>query len=239
MGRRDIPSLRSLPRVFVPGCSADEAIDLPKEEVEKLRKVLRLSEGDEIGVLPNDGSILRCEFRVCKAWPKSVEWPNTEPAKSVTLAQALPKGDRIETVIRMGTEIGIAAFVFFAGDRSVVRWDDAKRLEKLRRLQAIAREAAEQSYRLRIPAISFDHDLESVLKQFPDAAVLSEVETVTHPLTAKGARVTLVVGPEGGWSPREVGLIGELGVTLGPRVLRTDTAGPAAAALLLLRGGIE
>jgi len=234
MGGRNLPPLRSLPRIFLPGVSADETIELPKEEVDKLRKVLRLNEGDQIAVLPNDGSLIRCEFRAKQAWPIAVEWPQTEAELNLTIVQALPKADRIETVIRMGTEIGVSRFVFFQADRSVVKWDETKRRERLRRLQSIARESAEQSYRTKLPEITFLNDLADVLQTFPHAVVLSEMEGVQNTLTRGGKEMVLVVGPEGGWSPKELELIGDRGVTLGPRVLRTDTAGPAAAAILLL-----
>jgi 16S rRNA (uracil1498-N3)-methyltransferase len=220
--------------VFVPGANPVDPIELPKEEVDKLRKVLRLAEGDPIAVLPNDGSVIRCEFRDSKAWPKDIERPPTEPDLKVTLAQALPKADRIDTIIRMGTEIGISHFIFFGADRSVVKWDEAKRHERLRRLVVIAREAAEQSFRMIIPTVSFEKDLNAILNNHANAIVLSEVEGVQSKLTRSSDAMTIVVGPEGGWSPRELGLIGDRGVTLGPRVLRTDTAGPAAAAVLLL-----
>lgn len=234
MGRRDLPPVRSLPRVFVPGAEAEGPIELPKEEVEKLRKVLRLAEGDSIAVLPNDGSLIRCEFRARQAWPQSVEWPKTEPELKLTLAQALPKADRIDTIVRMCTEIGVSCFLFFPGDRSVVKWDEAKRHERQRRLQAIAREAAEQSFRTKIPEVAFAQDLADVLAKSPNPIVLSEVEGVETTLKPGGNDMVIVVGPEGGWSPRELALIGDKGVTLGPRVLRTDTAGAVAAALLIL-----
>ena len=234
MGRSDFPPLRSLPRVFVPGASFGAPIELPRDEVEKLRKVLRLAEGDSIAVLPNDGSLIRCEFRARMAHPIGVEWPQTEPAFKITLAQALPKGDRIDTVIHMCTEIGVSQFIFFEADRSVAKWDESKRADRLRRLQALVREAAEQSFRARMPEIGFEKNLETVLAKFPNAMVLSEVEDVEQMLDPRNEDQAIVVGPEGGWSPRELGLIGDRGVTLGPRVLRTDTAGPAAAALLLL-----
>src|SRR5579864_6124448 len=99
MGGRNIPPLRSLPRIFLPVAGAEGPLKLPKEEVEKLRKVLRLSEGDQIAVLPNDGSLIRCEFKAKQAWPIGVEHPNTESELKLTIVQALPKADRIETVI--------------------------------------------------------------------------------------------------------------------------------------------
>lgn len=228
--------LRSLPRVFIEGASSDAPIDLPKAEIEKLRKVLRLESGDEIAVLPNDGSLIRCELKGHSAMPKSVEWPDVEPKRHVTIAQALPKGERLETVLRMGTELGVSRFVVFPAIRSVARWEASRIHEKFRRLRAILTEAAEQSYRARIPEIEWLSSFQDVLKLFPKAVVLSEMESERRSFVerVKGNEVCLVVGPEGGWDPKEVALIVDRGVTLGPLVLRTDTAGVAAACLSLL-----
>lgn len=234
MDRGNLPPLRSLPRVFLPGLDSDqESFELPREEVEKFRKVLRLEEGSHIGVLPDDGSLIRCEFRAKRAWPIAVEHPNTEPLIRVTLIQALPKGDRLDTVLRMGTELGVAEFVLFPAERSVVRWDASKLEDKRRRFGAIIREAAEQSFRSRLPALGWAGGLEEVLARFPGAMVLSELEDVTSVLPPGLQSVAVIVGPEGGWAPREVALIGDRGITLGPLVLRTDTAGIAAVAAIL------
>lgn len=234
MDRSSLPPIRSLPRVFLPDLeTASEFFDLPKEEVDKFRKVLRLEEGSHIAILPNDGTLIRCEFRAKKAWPLEIVTPKTESKIRLTLAQALPKGDRLETVLRMGTELGIVRFVLFAAERSVVRWDAAKLNDRRRRFEAIVREAAEQSYRSRLPAIEFLGGLAEVLETWPTAMVLSELESVSKMLPTHIEEATLVVGPEGGWAPREIALIGQRGITLGPLVLRTDTAGIAAAAAIL------
>lgn len=227
--------LRALPRVFVPGASAEGLIELPKEEIDKLRKVLRLSAGAEIAVLPNDGTIIRCEFTGREAQPKEVAYPNSEPKLRLTLAQALPKGDKLDEIVRACTEIGVAHFVLFPSERTVVRWDDAKKQGRLHRLETIAREAAEVSFRTVLPTFELARDLNDVLSQRPNAVVLSEVEGVAPHLKAEGNELTIVVGPEGGWGNRELETIGTRGVTLGPRVLRVDHAGPAAAAILLLQ----
>jgi 16S rRNA (uracil1498-N3)-methyltransferase len=237
MGSGNIPPLRALPRVFVPDADPQEPIDLPKEEIEKFRKVLRLEEGHQIAVLPNDGSLIRCEFRARQAIPIEQVWPDTEAKLQLKVAQALPKGDRLETVIRMCTEIGVASFLLFESERSVVKWDDKKLADRLRRLGSIAQEAAEQSFRTRIPKIEYVRSLKEVLARHPEAVPLSEVEGLHRPLTQTGDAMTILVGPEGGWAPRELALMGDRGVTLGPRVLRTDTAAPAAAAMLLLNRG--
>jgi len=207
---------------------------LPKEEVDKLRKVLRLSPGAQIAVLPNDGTLVRCEFRNHEALPLEVVHPNTEPSLQLTVAQALPKGDKLDEIVRACTELGVARFVFFPSERTVVRWDEKKTLDRLHRLQTIAREAAEVSFRTKLPVLELAKDLADVLKSLPNAVVLSEVEGLGATLKPTGPEMTIVTGPEGGWSRRELDLIGTRGVTLGPRVLRVDHAAPAAAAILLL-----
>ena len=233
MGSSNFPTLRSLARCFLPGVSAAEPIDLPATEVDKIRKVLRLEQGAQIAILPDDGSIIRCEFRGRQAIPLEVVLCDNEPNQFITIAQALPKGERLETVLRMGTELGVCKFILFPAIRSVVKWDDKKRSDRLKRFQSILCEAAEQSYRTRLPKIEFVDSLKTLLKTYPDAVILSESERATKPLAATGETTTLVVGPEGGWAPEELALIEDRGVTLGPLVLRTDTAGIAAAAALL------
>ncbi len=227
-------NLRSLPRVFVPGAKADGPIELPRGEVDKLCKVLRLLPGAQIAVLPNDGTVIRCTFQTKEAIPLEVVRPHTEPALKLTLAQALPKGDKLNEIVRSCTEIGVSRFVLFHSERSVVKWDEMKTADRVLRLETIAMEAAEVSFRTNLPTIEFLPDLKSVLKRFPLSIVLSEVEGLSPKLAPVGVEMTIVVGPEGGWSPRELKEIGDRGVTLGPRVLRVDHAGAAAAAILLL-----
>ncbi len=227
--------LRSWPRVFVPGASAEDVIELPPEELDKLRKVLRLSPGATIAVLPNDGTLIKCELLPKSAQPLEVFKLDSEPRIQITLAQSLPKGDKLEEIVRACTEIGVTRFILFSSDRTVVKWDEKKTAERVRRLKAVCREAAEVSFRARLPEIELAKDLKDVLAREPKATVLSEAEGLLRNLgEIKDGRITLVVGPEGGWSPPEMALIGDRGVTLGPRVLRVDHAGFAASAALLI-----
>jgi len=226
--------LRSLPRVFIPDASPDGPIDLPPEELTKLRKVLRLSPGADIAVLPGDGTMIHCRLLATTAEPLEVHIPNTEPTLHLTLAQALPKGDKMDEIVRACTEIGVSHFILFPSDRTVVRWDEKKTNDRVKRLQAIAREAAEVCFRTKLPTFEVAGSLTEVMQNRPDAIVLSEVEGEVSSLPKASSPMTIVVGPEGGWSRTELRTIGGRGVTLGPRVLRVDHAGPAAAAILLL-----
>lgn len=226
--------IRALPRVFVPGADVTGTIQLPKEEVEKLRRVLRLSAGAQIAVLPDDGSLVRCEFTGRDAVPIEVFHPQTEAPIQLTIAQSLPKGDKLDEIVRGCTELGVSRFVLFTSDRTVVRWDEKKIEDKLRRLRVIATEACEISFRVKVPTFEVLPDLAAVLKAIPESIVLSEVEGLTNGFRRGRDSETVVVGPEGGWAPKELALIGDRGVTLGPRVLRVDHAAAAAAALLLI-----
>lgn len=223
-----------MPRAFVSGIPEElpGSILLPEEEYSKFYKVLRMKSGDEVALLPGDGRLVRCRLEGHSAVPTEVVRPETEPRVRLTLCLAMPKADKLDESVRMGSELGVTEFVVFPSDRTVVKWDEKKREARLRRLRAIARESAEVSFRTRSPRISLAASLEDVLTEFPSAQVLSEVEGVTRTMQAL-EETALVIGPEGGWSPREVAAIGERAVTLGPRVLRVDTAVAAACALVL------
>lgn len=237
MGRTGAPPIRALTRIFLPGADPSGPMVLPDDEVSKLRKVLRLEQGDQIAILPDDGSLVRCEFRGKEAIPLETVFPDTEPKKRVVLAQALPKADRLDTVVRMATELGVAGFWLFEAERSVVRWDAAKLGAKLRRLRSIVRESAEQCFRSRLPFVEALDGFDDVFRRDPQTIVLSEVEgpmpTLREAAESRDT-MTLAVGPEGGWSPPELEKIGPRGATMGKLVLRTDTAGPAALAAVLL-----
>lgn len=228
--------LRSLPRTFWEGFPHETGLRLPDPELNKLRKVLRLGTGDPIAILPNDGSIWQCELKGFEAVPKFQYFPDTEPAIHLTMIQALPKGDKLEEIIRSSVGLGVSKYVVFPSDRTVVRWDDQKVESRLARLRAIIREEAEVTYRMRLPELVHIGCLAEVFESWPDAEVLSESELESQPLEAKPAQNerSIVVGPEGGWSETELSAIGNRGRTLGPRVLRVQHAGPAAAALILL-----
>lgn len=238
---KDLP-LRALPRVFIPGADLTEPIELPAEEVDKLHKVLRMKTGDPLAVLPNDGSLWVCKLDGKRAIPQRQEWPETEPVITLALAQALPKGDRLDTILRMGTEIGVSRFILFHAERSIVRWESQKFEAKLKRLRTIVRESAEQSFRCILPTVEVYDSLLDLVEVEKDAVALSEQEGLTKTLweaalerIQRGDKaITLIVGPEGGWSKGEQLTIADKSVTMGPLVLRTDTAGPAAAAVVLM-----
>ncbi|MER6140296.1 16S rRNA (uracil(1498)-N(3))-methyltransferase [Streptomyces sparsogenes] len=169
----------------------------------------------------------------------------TPPRPRITVVQALPKGDRGELAVETMTETGVDAIVPWAAARCVTQWKGERGLKALGKWRATAREAGKQSRRLIFPEVAdamTTRQVARLLAESDFAAVLHEEGSeplATAPLPAEGS-VVLVVGPEGGVSPEELAAFAEVGAgpyRLGPTVLRTSTAGTAAAALLLGRTG--
>lgn len=167
------------------------------------------------------------------------------PDPTVTVVQALPKGDRGELAVETMTETGVDAIVPWSAARCVTQWKGERAAKSLGKWRATAREAGKQSRRLTFPEVADPLTTKQVAALLADAdfaAVLHEegsTPLATAELPATG-RIVLVVGPEGGVSPEELATFAEAGAKpyrLGPTVLRTSTAGTAATALLLGRTG--
>jgi 16S rRNA (uracil1498-N3)-methyltransferase len=166
------------------------------------------------------------------------------PSPRVTVVQALPKGDRGEVAVETMTEVGVDAIVPWQAARCITQWKGDRGLKSLAKWRATAREAGKQSRRVRFPEIAdaaTTKQVAALLAEADLAAVLhSDFEHGSDPLAAAQlpaeGEIVLVVGPEGGVARDELALFEEAGAkayTLGPTVMRTSTAGTAAAALLL------
>ncbi|SEA83531.1 16S rRNA (uracil(1498)-N(3))-methyltransferase [Leifsonia sp. 21MFCrub1.1] len=157
---------------------------------------------------------------------------------TITLVQALAKGDRDELAIQAATELGVDAVVPWAASRSVSRWEGAKVAKGRERWAAIVREASKQSIRAWTPEVRELATTKQVAALAADARVLVLEPDADAPLTGvepDGRDLVLVVGPEGGIAPHELAAFRDAGaelVRLGSTVLRTSTAGPAALAVL-------
>lgn len=160
------------------------------------------------------------------------------PVPQLWLAQALAKGDRDELAIQAATELGVSGVIPWQAERSVSRWDGMKAAKGRERWRSIVREASKQSIRAWVPDVA-DASTTAQLATLPGLVLVLE-PTASTPLSevplGEHGRITLVVGPEGGVSPAELARF-EHHVRLGPEVLRTSTAGPAALAVLNLRLG--
>lgn len=207
--------------------------------VARVRLGEKLSVGDGAGVVAS-GTVLSVDRDTLTLAVDEVA-VHEAPRPQLWLAQGLAKGDRDELAVQAATELGVSGVIPWAAERSVSRWDGPKAAKGRERWASIVREATKQSIRPFVPTVEEVVStaglakLEGqVLVLVPGAEVaLTEVELDTE-------RVTLVVGPEGGTSPRELEMLVAGGATLvrlGAEVLRTSTAGPAALAVLNARLG--
>jgi 16S rRNA (uracil1498-N3)-methyltransferase len=167
------------------------------------------------------------------------------PAVRITVVQALPKGDRGELAVETMTEAGVDAVVPWAAARCVTQWRGERGAKALGKWRSTAREAAKQARRLRFPSVAemmTTRQVAGLLSGAAFAGVLHEEGSaaLASAVLPPSGDIVLVVGPEGGVSPEEIAAFGAAGADpyrLGPTVLRTSTAGVAAASVLLARTG--
>jgi len=195
--------------------------------------VLRLRAGDVVTVADGRGGWRRCRLGAGgRLDPDGEVVRDLPPDPLLTVAFALTKGERPELAVQKLTELGVDRIVPFPASRSVVVWDGERAHRHLARLRRVAREAAVQSRRSRLPEVSDLVSLASLLEE--PGAVVADPSGGPPSL----ATPTIVVGPEGGFSAEERDLA-RGSVRLGPNVLRAETAAMAAGALLVaLREGI-
>lgn len=204
--------------------------------------VKRLRAGERLVLADGDGAWAPATVLAAENRGLAVDVGNTEydaaPALVVTLVQALPKGERSELAVDLATEAGVDSIVPWQASRCVARWDGApeKSDRGRQKWQRIAREAAKQSRRRRIPQVGPLAAAADVIERIRDAdlaLVLHEDGSVPFGSVAlpTAGRIVLVVGPEGGLSPDELVRFEAAGartVRLGPEVMRTSTAAAVA-----------
>jgi len=213
--------------------------------------VLRLRPGDIIVVLDDSGR--EWQVRLIEIGKESVQGQlvsqqqsQGEPALHLTLYQGTLKAQKFEWVLQKGTELGVSRFVPVVCQRSVVREADAL-AKKQERWQRIIREAAEQAGRGRLPqlepALPFDRAVQHAYAASLRLMFWEQATGLNLKATLRGAginRAALLVGPEGGFTAEEAQLAGQFGfqlVKLGPRLLRAETAGLAAASAIFFELG--
>jgi len=163
------------------------------------------------------------------------------PSPSVTVVQAIPKGDRGELAVELLTEVGVQRIVPWAAARSVAVWKGERADKQLARWRSTAREAAKQARRSWFPEVTglaTTDEVAGLVESAPTAVVLHEGATGTIGSLPVAGPLLVVVGPEGGLTDEEIAVFESAGahvVRLGAEVLRTSTAGVAAVAALLSR----
>ncbi len=217
-----------------------------------MARVLRMVAGDAITLFNGDGSdypsvILTVGKREVTARVQSASVLDNESPLRLTLAQGVARGEKMDLIVQKATELGVTRIVPLLTERSEVKLDATRAEKRLAHWRAVAASACEQSGRARVPEVAPAIALDTWLRGLPDdgalhLALLPEGTQQAGALHFAPAGGVLVVGPEGGLGSRDIVSLTEAGfqgLRLGPRILRTETAGLAAlAALQALHGDI-
>jgi len=235
------------PRFYFPGVlpRAGEVV-LPPASAHHALKVLRLGSGDSVVLFDGSGGELNAwlDVRARQAVAVGGKWQEVsrEPPLDIILVQALASGDKMDWVIQKAVELGASGIVPVQAARSVLRLAGERADKKLEHWRQVVIAACEQCGRNRLPFVAPVQSLGAWLAQAQNAARLvlvpgGERLSAVQPVPPS---IHLLVGPEGGWSDEELSLClraGSREVGLGPRVLRTETAGLAALAALQAKAG--
>ncbi|MCL5283837.1 MAG: 16S rRNA (uracil(1498)-N(3))-methyltransferase [Armatimonadetes bacterium] len=236
--------------VFVPPNSIlDGTAEISGADFHHLTRVLRVRVGERIALLDNTGFVYNGEIHQINRHSITAAGLIREPGPAeqppaIYLAQAMVRSERLGEVVQLGCQVGISAFWPLVTVRGMVRWSADKEAEKLERWRSIAKSAAEQSKRTRIPHIGKPLALAESRLRYPDAlAVLLHpsdsaisLKQLLNGQTSPPSQILLAVGPEGGFDPTEIEEAVALGfqvASIGKTILRTELAGAAAASRIL------
>ena len=223
---------------------------LPERAANHLARVLRLREGDACVLFNGDGHdyaarLLSASKREVRVEVLSASKVENESPLRIVLLQGIARGEKMDLVLQKATELGVDAIVPVSGERTEVRLDAERAQKRLAHWCSVVESACEQSGCARVPVVAAPAALEAAARALHGDGLRlvldpqGEQRLQDLALTAGGS-VWLAIGPEGGWSSRDRGILhaaGFDGLRLGPRVLRTETAGLAAIAALQSRFG--
>ena len=236
-----------LTRIFVPGAlAAGLQIELPAQASAHLTRVLRLEPGAPLTLFNGAGgeyaaTLLPANGKHVHARITRHDSIERESPLAVTLLQGIARGERMDLIVQKATELGVARVVPVLAERSVVKLDAKQRERKREHWQAIANSACEQCGRNRVPEIGAPLPLGDSLAGLAGDSrrflLAADGDDALAQLAADGARqpVVVLIGPEGGLADNEQEFArahGFVACRLGPRVMRTETAGLAALAVL-------
>ncbi|WP_407279887.1 16S rRNA (uracil(1498)-N(3))-methyltransferase [Aromatoleum evansii] len=217
-------------------------IQLPEALAHHAARVLRLRDGDPVILFDGSGgevtAVLRLRGKQCFAELLERRDIERESPLRLVLVQALASGDKMDWIVQKAVELGVAAIVPVQAERSVLRLAGERAAKRVEHWQQVAVSACEQCGRNRVPAVAPITGLHDYLARPCEGARLILDPAATQRLLDAGrpaGEVHLLIGPEGGWSDEELAACrraGCAGMGLGPRVLRTETAGLAAIAAL-------
>jgi len=229
--------------------AAGARIRLPDDAANHLTRVLRLRDGDACVLFNGDGHDYQARLAMSGKREAFAEVQDTavvdnESPLRITLVQGIARGEKMDLILQKATELGVAAIVPVDAERTEVKLD-AQRLEKrLAHWRSVVVSACEQSGRATVPAVSAPLPLHRLAEALDAGGARFTLDPQGQQSLSAAALetggVVLAVGPEGGWSPRDreqLARCGFTGLRLGPRILRTETAGLAAISVLQARFG--
>lgn len=238
-------------RFFInPEQTLDESITITGNDVNHIKNVLRMKIGEEIQISDGQDREYYCIIDAIEqeriiAKIVDIEGSTSELSTKVTLFQGLPKSDKMELIIQKAVELGVYEIVPVATKRSVVKLDDKKATKKIERWNMIAQSAAKQSKRSIIPkvsnvmsfsqALTYASELEMNIIPYENADGIDKSREIIKSIKGKKS-LGIFIGPEGGFEEKEVEKATGIGtniVTLGKRILRTETAGMAVMSIIM------
>ncbi len=221
-------------------CALGETVELSPTDVHHLTVVLRAARGKRVVVVDEDRQHFEAVVDATEPLTVRIESllqrPDADPEVALEVWLPLLKGGRTDPVIRQLTELGVTRCVVFEGDHGVVRLNEGKRVKRLERLTTIANEATKQCGRYSAPEVLLVAKLDAIEEGSGVVLHPEASSTIRDVLGSRAAAARLVIGPEGGLSARELDVLRCAGLTsgsLGPRVLRAETAVVVAATLAL------
>ena len=237
-------------RLFYKGLLAD-TIEITGSDAHHLMHVMRAKAGQEVTVVDDEGSVARMEMTAFREDAVTLVLKerlaaNTESPLELVLAQCLLKADKMDYVVQKAVELGVTEIVPVKSHNCVVRYDAKKAAARQARWQKIAEEAAKQCGRTALTEVTPITDLSGLIKENSGTEIVfcyeNEDETTVKSClqAAKGKRLILLIGPEGGFTLDEAQVVQEAGgkaVTLGPRILRAETAAVAAVTVAQYENG--
>lgn len=225
------------------------SVTIEGSDVNHIKNVLRMKCGEKVRISTQSGENYYCELveitgNMVRADILEEEAEETELPNKIYLFQGLPKADKMELIIQKAVELGAYEIIPVAMKNCVVKLDDKKAENKVRRWQEIAKSAAKQSKRSLIPdvrkpltykqAVEMAKELDVVFVPYENERGMTATKEAVERL-ALGERIGIFIGPEGGFSSEEIALAKEENmqlISLGKRILRTETAGLAALAIV-------
>ena len=226
-----------------------QQVSLPEEVANHLVRVMRLREGESCVLFNGDGhdysaTLVELGKRSAQVRIDAMHALENESPLSITLLQGIARGEKMDLILQKATELGVQRIVPVNAERTEVKLDAARAEKRLAHWRSVVVSACGQSGRARVPVVEAPQSLlDAARASTTDALKLTLDPLGEHRLSTLPAApggVVIAIGPEGGWSPRDRQALAESGfqgLQLGPRILRTETAGLAAIAAVQARLG--